>query len=80
MAEDMLLILDKMQKKEHVELKNDGAEDENGDIVDRYEDLVFMAARKGYTTYIRAEDILSPAELERIDRRKEEIEEQFFPF
>lgn len=77
MAEDMLLILDKMQKKEHVELKKDGAEDENGDTVDRYEDLVFMAARKGYTTYIRAEDILSPAELERIDRRKEEIEEQF---
>lgn len=45
--------------------------------VDTYDELVDLAREKGYHTYLRVEDILSPEELEEIDRRKDEIEQLF---
>lgn len=42
-----------------------------------YEDLTALAGFLGYSNYIRVYDILSPKELDEIDRRREEIDSLF---
>lgn len=42
-----------------------------------YDELVQLAEDVGYDCYIRADDILTPEEIADLERRKEEIEEQF---
>lgn len=45
--------------------------------IENYSALVEIAEERGYNTYIRASDILSPEELANIESRKDEIENQF---
>lgn len=45
--------------------------------VECYDDLVQLATDAGYDTYIRAEDILSPEAIADLEKRREEIDEQF---
>lgn len=45
--------------------------------VETFEELTQLASDAGYDCYIRAKDILTPAEIADLERRKQEIEHQF---
>ncbi|MCP1110901.1 hypothetical protein [Ohessyouella blattaphilus] len=47
------------------------------ELIANFEELANLAESKGYSTYVRVEDILSSEEIAEIDRRKKEIDDQF---